>query len=50
MAQGLANTRVMTLNQISALVTNGDAFLAETPITFPPVSATVYQKGTPLSF
>lgn len=51
-AQGLANTRVMTLNQMSTLVTNGDAFLADTPITFncSAVSAAVYQRGTPLSF
>lgn len=51
-AQGFANTRVLTLSAISALVTNGDAFLADTPITFncSSVSAAVYQRGSPLSF
>lgn len=51
-AQGLANTRVMTLTQMSNLVANGDAFLADTPITFncSVVSPRVYQRGTPLSF
>lgn len=51
-AQGLANTRVTTLTQMSTLVTNGDAFLADTPITFncSVVSGAVYQRGSPLTF
>ncbi|MBE7942030.1 MULTISPECIES: hypothetical protein [Ramlibacter] len=51
-SHGLANTRALTLNQVSAMVTNGDAFMVDTPITFncSAVSAAVYQRGTPLSF
>jgi hypothetical protein len=47
-----ANTRVLTLAQISSLVAAGDAFLVDTPITFncSVVPETVYLNGTPLNF
>lgn len=49
---GLANTRVLTLNEISNLVTNGDAFFAPTPIVFncSITSAATYYRGAPMSF
>jgi len=51
-ADGSINTRVLTLAQISSLLAAGDAFLADTPITFncSAVSEAVYLHGTPLSF
>ena len=49
---GLANTRVTTLNQMSNLVTHGDAFFQSTPIVFncSITSSATYYRGTPLSF
>lgn len=49
---GAANGRTLTLQQVASLVTKGDAFEVATPIVFncQIVSATVYNKGTPLSF
>lgn len=51
-ADGATNGRTLTLTQVTNLVNKGDAFLADTPIVFncQIVSATVYNKGTPLSF
>jgi hypothetical protein len=49
-ADGAINNRVLTLRDIADAVTNGDAFEADTPITFncSIVSSTVYFKGVPL--
>jgi hypothetical protein len=51
-ADGAVNGRALTLQQVTSLVNKGDAFLAATPIVFncAIVPATVYSKGTPLSF
>lgn len=47
---GKINTRVTTLSQIQALVKSGDAFIADTPITFncAVVSERTYDIGTPV--
>jgi hypothetical protein len=52
LGDGALNGRTLTLTQVTNLVNNGDAFLAATPIVFncAIVPATVYNKGTPLSF
>jgi hypothetical protein len=49
---GAINTRITTLAQITALVGNGYAVVAPTPIIFncQIVSEAVYERGTPLSF
>jgi hypothetical protein len=51
-ADGAVNGRTLTLQQVTDLVNKGDAFQAATPIVFncQIVPATVYNKGTPLSF
>ncbi len=51
-ADNKANSRVLTLADIATLTANGEAFLADTPITFncSRVASAVYYKGTPLSF
>ncbi len=51
-SDGAINKRMMTLKDVAAAVTNGDAFEAVTPIVFncSIVSETVYLKGVPLSF
>lgn len=49
-ADGKINTRVTTLSQLQALVASGDAFIADTPITFN-CSLTperTYDLGTPV--
>lgn len=47
---GKINTRVTTLSQIQALVNSGDAFIADTPITFNCSSTSEhnYEVGTPV--
>jgi hypothetical protein len=49
---GAIDTRITTLNQITALVANGDAVVAPTPIVFncQIVPQTIYERGAPLSF
>jgi hypothetical protein len=51
-SDGAINNRMMTLQDVAAAVTKGDAFEASTPIVFncSIVSQAVYLKGTPLSF
>jgi hypothetical protein len=48
---GKINTRVTTLAQITALVASGDAFIADTPITFncSSTSERTYDIGTPIT-
>ena len=52
LGDGALNGRTLTLQQVANLVTKGDAFEVATPIVFncQIVSATVYNKETPLSF
>ena len=47
---GKINTRITTLSQLEALVQSGDAFIADTPITFncSVVSGRTYDMGTPV--
>lgn len=47
---GKINTRVTTLNQLQALVSSGDVFIADTPITFncSVVSEQTYNIGSPV--
>jgi hypothetical protein len=47
---GKINTRITTLSQINALVKSGDAFIADTPITFncSSTSERTYDLGTPV--
>jgi hypothetical protein len=47
---GSINTMVTTLSQVNALVSKGDAFLADTPITFncSRTSQQTYEIGTPI--
>ncbi len=47
---GAINTRILTLNQINALVTSGDVVILDTPVVFNcSVTAEVtYEKGTPV--
>lgn len=47
---GKINTRITTLSQIEALVQSGDAFIADTPITFncSVTSGRTYDLGTPV--
>jgi hypothetical protein len=49
-SDGAINNRILTLREIADAVTNGDAFEADTPITFncSIVSSTVYFRGVPL--
>jgi hypothetical protein len=51
-ADGAINHRILTLQDMAAVVANGDAFEASTPIVFNCniVPETVYLHGTPLSF
>ena len=46
---GKINTRITTLSQINALVASGDAFIADTPVTFncSITSERTYELGTP---
>jgi hypothetical protein len=52
LSDGAINNRMMTLQDVAAAVTKGDAFEVSTPIVFncSIVSQAVYLKGTPLSF
>jgi hypothetical protein len=47
---GKINTRITTLSQIQALVNSGDAFIADTPVTFncSVASEQTYEIGTPV--
>lgn len=47
---GKINTRITTLDQITALVNSGDAFIADTPVTFncSSTSEATYERGTPV--
>jgi hypothetical protein len=49
-ADGKINTRIMTLNQMNALVVSGDVTVLDTPITFncSVTSERTYDLGTPL--
>jgi hypothetical protein len=49
-ADGKINSRITTLNQINDLVASGDAFIADTPVTFncSITSERTYELGTPV--